>query len=108
MRPSFARTRRVHREFRDEAPLVCLPGICFVCTAVSGAELQERGATQIAAVADFAPNVNFSFGGTSSGSTAAAVMFIRGVGQNDFLPTTEPGVGLYVDGAYYGRTVGSL
>jgi iron complex outermembrane recepter protein len=90
---------------RTEESLQSAP---IAITAVSGAELQERGATQIAAVADFAPNVNFSFGGTSSGSTAAAVMFIRGVGQNDFLPTTEPGVGLYVDGAYYGRTVGSL
>jgi iron complex outermembrane recepter protein len=61
-------------------------------TAVSGSELEERGATRIDAVSNFAPNVNFSFGGTSSGSTSAAVMFIRGVGQNDFLPTTEPGV----------------
>ncbi len=90
---------------RTEESLQSTP---IAITAVSGAELAERGATQIAAVADFAPNVNFSFGGTSSGSSAAAVMFIRGVGQNDFLPTTEPGVGLYVDGAYYGRTVGSL
>jgi iron complex outermembrane receptor protein len=90
---------------RTEESLQSTP---IAITAISGAELAERGATQIAAVADVAPNVNFSFGGTSSGSSAAAVMFIRGVGQNDFLPTTEPGVGLYVDGAYYGRTVGSL
>lgn len=90
---------------RTEESLQSTP---IAITAVSGAELEERGATRIDAVGDFAPNVNFSFGGTSSGSTSAAVMFIRGVGQNDFLPTTEPGVGLYVDGVYYGRTVGSL
>ena len=90
---------------RTEESLQSTP---IAITAVSAADLAERGATRIDAVADFAPNVNFSFGGTSSGSTSAAVMFIRGVGQNDFLPTTEPGVGLYVDGVYYGRTVGSL
>jgi iron complex outermembrane recepter protein len=77
-------------------------------TAISGAELEERGETQIDAVSDFAPNVNFSSAGTSSGSSSAAVVFIRGVGQNDFLPTTEPGVGIYVDGVYYGRTVGAM
>ena len=63
---------------RTEESLQSTP---IAITAVSGAELAERGATQIAAIADFAPNVNFSFGGTSSGSSAAAVMFIRGVGQ---------------------------
>lgn len=47
---------------RTEESLQSAP---IAITAVSGAELQERGATQIAAVADFAPNVNFSFGGTS-------------------------------------------
>lgn len=77
-------------------------------TAISGADLESRGETQIDAVSHFAPNVNFSAAGTSSGSSSAAVVFIRGVGQNDFLPTTEPGVGLYVDGVYYGRTVGSM
>lgn len=90
---------------RTEESLQSTP---IAITAVSEAELLERGATRIDAVEHFAPNVNFSYGGTSSGSTSAAVMFIRGVGQNDFLPTTEPGVGLYVDGVYYGRTVGSL
>lgn len=90
---------------RTEESLQSTP---IAITAVSEAELLERGATRIDAIEHFAPNVNFSYGGTSSGSTSAAVMFIRGVGQNDFLPTTEPGVGLYVDGVYYGRTVGSL
>jgi len=77
-------------------------------TAISALELEDRGITQIDGVGDFAPNVNFSSAGTSSGSSSAAVVFIRGVGQNDFIPTTEPGVGIYVDGVYYGRTVGSV
>ncbi len=77
-------------------------------TAVTAAMLDERGAEQISAVADIAPNVNFSFGGTSSGSGSAAVVYIRGVGQNDFTPVTDPGVGIYVDDVYLGRTIGSV
>ena len=33
--------------------------------------------------------------------------YIRGVGQNDFSFNVEPGVGVYVDGVYYARTVGT-
>ena len=77
-------------------------------TAISGQMLEDRGAEQISAVANFAPNVNFSFAGTTSGSDSAAVIYIRGVGQNDFTLVTDPGVGLYVDQVYYSRTVGSV
>ena len=77
-------------------------------TVITGDSLRERDLTQISGVADVAPNVNFSFGGTSSGSGSAAVVYIRGVGQNDFTPVTEPGVGIYVDDVYLGRTIGSV
>ncbi len=77
-------------------------------TAISGDALAERDLTNIAGVAEMSPNVNFSFGGTTSGSDSAAVVYIRGVGQNDFTPVTDPGVGIYVDGVYLARTVGSV
>ncbi len=77
-------------------------------TAMSGKMLEDRGAEQISAVANIAPNVNFSFAGTTSGSDSAAVIYIRGVGQNDFTLVTDPGVGLYVDQVYYSRTIGSV
>ena len=35
-------------------------------------------------------------------------MFLRGVGQRDFLPSADPGVGIYVDGVYYARSIGSV
>ena len=41
-------------------------------SAISGDSLRERDLTQITGVAEIAPNVNFSFGGTSSGSGSAA------------------------------------
>lgn len=77
-------------------------------TAISGVKLEALQATDISASASIAPNVNFSFGGTTSGSSSAGVVYIRGVGQNDFLQTLDPGVGIYIDGVYLGRTVGSL
>ncbi|MEM9750388.1 MAG: TonB-dependent receptor [Pseudomonadota bacterium] len=77
-------------------------------TAVTGDELVRNDIAQITGIADQAPNVNFSFAGTSSGSDSAAVVFIRGVGQNDFTLVTDPGVGIYVDGVYLGRTVGAV
>ncbi|NOZ42467.1 MAG: TonB-dependent receptor, partial [Alphaproteobacteria bacterium] len=36
------------------------------------------------------------------------MIYIRGVGQNDFLFTTDPGVGIYIDGVYYARAVGGV
>ena len=34
--------------------------------------------------------------------------YIRGIGQNDFLDTTDPGVGVYLDGVFIARTSGGL
>ena len=85
-----------------------LKDVPVAITAVSGRKLEALQAQDISSVADVAPNVNFSFAGTTSGSPSAAVVYIRGVGQNDFLQTLDPGVGIYVDGVYMGRTVGGV
>lgn len=85
-----------------------LKDVPVAITAVSGRKLEALQANDISSVASIAPNVNFSFAGTTSGSPAAAVIYIRGVGQNDFLQTLDPGVGVYVDGVYMGRTIGSV
>lgn len=44
---------------------------------------------------------------SASGSGRAAHLFIRGIGQLDFITTTEPGVGTYLDGVYLGRMAGA-
>lgn len=85
-----------------------LKDVPVAITAVSGRKLEALQANDISSVASIAPNVNFSFAGTTSGSPSAAVIYIRGVGQNDFLQTLDPGVGVYVDGVYMGRTIGSV
>jgi len=77
-------------------------------SAVSGEQLQQRGVTDITGVTDFVPNVTLESTAPLSGSNAAAFVFIRGVGQIDFSQQTEPGVGIYLDGVYLGRSVGQV
>jgi len=77
-------------------------------TAVSGQLLTEMGVADLTGIADVAPNVSFSTTGTVSGSTSSAVVYIRGIGQNDYVPVVDPGVGIYVDDVYMGRSVGSV
>ena len=77
-------------------------------TAVSGETLETRGASDISVLQRFTPNLTFDTTSPVSGLSSGAVVFIRGVGQTDFQLTTEPGVGLYVDGVYVSRSVGGV
>jgi iron complex outermembrane receptor protein len=74
-------------------------------TALTDEQLDVQ---QIETIADLAATVpNLTATGGPQGATDAN-FFIRGVGQFDFIVTNDPGVGVYVDGVYLGRTVGAL
>jgi iron complex outermembrane receptor protein len=75
-------------------------------TAVSGAMLEARSQTNIAQVANQAPSVTLKPQGAAFGPSMGAS--IRGVGQFDFNPALEPGVGLYIDDVYYATLTGAL
>jgi iron complex outermembrane receptor protein len=75
-------------------------------TAVSGEMLEARSQTSIADVANQAPSVTLKPQGASFGPSLTAN--IRGVGQYDFNPAFEPGVGMYVDDVYYPTLTGSI
>lgn len=77
-------------------------------TAISGAELENRGALDVVDFADVAPNVSLKTNGAVSGFAAAPRTSIRGIGQSDFVINTDPAVGMYADGVYLGRSVGSI
>ena len=77
-------------------------------TAFSGAALEARGIERADDLAKMVPNLVYQQNPGAGGSSSNAAVFIRGVGQADFIPTVEPGVGLYVDGVYVASTVGSL
>jgi iron complex outermembrane receptor protein len=64
---------------------------------------------QIAATTDLdkvTPSLQFTSYGQLSGNNSAAVVFIRGIGQLDPTPAVDPGVGIYIDDVYMGRSVG--
>lgn len=72
-------------------------------TAVTAEALEAQGADVINDLA--VPNLTSTTGPQGS---ADANFFVRGIGQFDFIVTNDPGVGLYVDGVYIGRTVGAM
>ncbi|MEM9623073.1 MAG: TonB-dependent receptor plug domain-containing protein, partial [Pseudomonadota bacterium] len=93
-------TARRREEGLQDAPIAV--------SAYTGDSLDYRGVTTLDEIARFVPSLtlqnNPSFGGASN----SAAIYLRGVGQKEFLPTTEPGVGLYVDGVYVARSVGAI
>ncbi len=93
-------TARRREEGLQDAPIAV--------SAYTGDTLDYRGVISLDQVERFVPSLtlqnNPSFGGASN----SAAIYLRGVGQKEFLPTTEPGVGLYVDGVYVARSVGAI
>lgn len=66
--------------------------------------MERQGITDLTDIGKFVPNLNIT--GFSAGHTSSQNPFIRGIGLQDHLITTEPGVGVYIDGVYLGRQVG--
>src|SRR6202167_2224670 len=76
-------------------------------TAFSESDLRAKGVTDIHSLSTLTPNVNLDAGSPFSGSNSVLSASIRGIGQDDFAFNLDPGVGVYVDGVYYARTVGA-
>jgi iron complex outermembrane recepter protein len=88
---------------RTEEPLQKTP---VAVTALTMDQLHARSAKDLRDIARFTPNVYMSNTGVQTPDTIS--MFIRGVGLSDQLATTDPGVGLYIDGVYYARAQGAI
>jgi outer membrane receptor protein involved in Fe transport len=76
-------------------------------TAVTAEQLQSKGINDVAKLSALAPNVTLDAGTPFSGSDTVLAAYIRGIGQNDFAFNQDPGVGVYIDGVYLARSVGS-
>jgi iron complex outermembrane receptor protein len=74
-------------------------------TAITGASIDESKLFTVSDIEQKAPNLSFS--AANNGSSGSLQAFQRGIGQFDSSLTTDPGVGLYLDGIYLARTVGS-
>lgn len=74
-------------------------------TVQTGAELSERGVTDITGLQQLTPNLTLQ---VASGTNSTLTAFIRGIGQQDPLWGFEPGIGLYVDDVYIARPQGAV
>lgn len=74
-------------------------------SAFGGETLKALNARNLEDVGKYVPNLTISRYGV--GNTAQAAVFIRAIGLQDHLITTDPGVGVYLDGVYLGRQLGS-
>lgn len=77
-------------------------------SATTAQGIEAKAVNEITQLADFTPNVEMDNSSPFSGSSSVLSPFIRGIGQNDFAFNLEPGVGVYVDGVYYARTIGAV
>ena len=87
---------------RREEPLAEIPAAITVLDQWS---IRDRGITELNQLEKFAPNlVQTNFG---QGNTGHAAVFMRGIGLQDHIITTDPAVGIYIDGVYLGRNMGA-
>ncbi len=74
-------------------------------TAISRDFLDLFDLRKITSLQNAAPNLVFNPG--TGGSSSQINPFIRGIGETDFILTTDPAVGTYVDGVYMARSFGA-
>lgn len=74
-------------------------------TVLSAEDLEVRQIEDTLDLQAYVPNLNL---GTNTGTSNAARIFLRGIGEDESRGLVEPAVGTYVDGVYMGRLVGSL
>lgn len=92
----------VTAQFREQS----LQQTPIAITATNSEMMEARSQTSLNEVAAQAPNVTLEPNSAAYGPSMTAS--IRGVGQYDFNPAVEPGVGLYVDDVYYATLTGSI
>ena len=73
-------------------------------TAISAAQLESLRVTSVRNLAGLAPSLQINTQGMQSNPT----IIIRGVASGASSNSVDPKVGIYIDGVYIGRAVGSL
>jgi iron complex outermembrane receptor protein len=82
-----------------------LQNTAIAITAVSGERLEDQGLTNVTDLGLVIPNASIRQQTSFSGPTPAIGM--RGVQTTDFIYTSDPGVGIYIDDVYHGSLTGS-
>lgn len=73
-------------------------------TAIGSEDLQNLRVVSIRSIAGLAPNLQFNSQGQQSNPT----IILRGISSGTSSNSVDPKVGMYVDGVYIGRAVGSI
>lgn len=76
-----------------------LQDVPIAVSTFNAGQLQELQADDLSGIQHAVPNLYLDQGDASN-----AVIFIRGVGQNDSLAFADPGVGVYVDDVFIARS----
>ena len=90
-------TARRKEENLDEIPLAI--------SAFGERQFKDLNVINLRDVGKYVPNL--FIGNFGNGNLAHTSVFMRGVGQQDHIITVDSGVGIYLDGVYLGRQVGS-
>ncbi len=98
--PAIVVTARNRAELVQDVPLAV--------SAFTARDLEARQIVATDQLGYIVPNLSFNSSGAFAGTKSAAQVFIRGVGQLDYLPVKDPGVAVYVDGIYMARSVGTV
>lgn len=95
--PEVTVTARKREESLQETPISV--------TVFSRETLEEANMRDLRDIGKYTPGMTFTSYGMGSAENGS--IFLRGIGQADHMVTTDPGVGLYVDGVYIGRHMGA-
>ena len=79
-----------------------------VPVAVTALNAEALDVRQIRDINDLQAHVPNSVISTGTGTANSARIYFRGIGEDESRGAIDPAVGIYVDGVYLGRTVGSL
>ncbi len=82
-----------------------LQDVPIAVTALSAVQLEDKQVADMLDLQFQVPNINLA---TNTGTANAARIFLRGVGEDESRGAVDQAVGIYVDGVYIGRSVGSL
>ena len=84
-----------------------IQNVPIAVSAFTAETLQSKGVTDIHSLTTLTPGVNLDAGSPFSGDRSVLSASIRGIGQDDFAFNLNPGVGVYLDGVFLARTIGS-
>lgn len=74
-------------------------------TAFTSTDIEEVGITDISHISELTPNLIIQ---PNTGGNDGTLICMRGLCRTDFTITEDPMVGVYLDGVYIGKSIGSL